>query len=240
VEHAKRERGRILMKESMPQSEPKQKNRRRIFGRYAAGIAVVLTVAITVSFLNGSYSVAEPVQLRPYDGLTLYRAFFFGQGPVVSKIPSLSKVARYFPTDYKNLEGPITNYIRKKDPTFFEQFGRDIQSGDRVKVSAAIRRGNRLQKEALIEVTKNSRTQFASQVRRLQSRPGPASEPEPENDANVAVEVVVWVALFVAIVIWLVAEKTPPNELKGLRFEQYVDEIVRTMPRTGAVREARP
>src|SRR5262249_12647774 len=180
------------------------------------------------------------VTQRPYDGITIYRGLFFGSGPVVNKIPSLRKVAGYYPPEYKALEGPITNYIKKKDPNYFVTFAADIQSGDRARVAAAIRRTNQLQREALLEVTKNQQTPLAQQARRLRENPATPKEPEPENDANVAVEVVVWVALFVAIVIWLVAQPRP-TDLKGLRFEQYVDEIVRVMPNQRAtVREARP
>lgn len=220
----------------------RQLRRPVILKQLAEVVALVVTAAIIVSMINGGYSTPAQVQLRPYDGVTLYRGLFFGTGPVVSKLPTLSKVAPYFPAEYKNLEGPITNYIKKKDPAYFDKFADDIQSGDRVRVAAAIKRTNQIQKEALIEVTKNSRTPIASQVRRIATTRVPAGEPEPENDANVAVEVVVWVALFVAIVVWLVAEKTPPTELKGLRFEQYVNEITTSLPKNQrpTVREARP
>ena len=211
--------------------------------RIAEAIAIVVAIAIMFTLINGGYSTPAQVRIeRPYDGVTIYRGLFFGNGPVVSKLPTLRKVAGFYPPEYKALETPVINYIKSKDPTYFDKFAADMQSGDRARVADAIKRTNQLQKEALLAVTKNQRSTLAQQVQRLKVNPAPASEPEPENDANVAVEVVVWVALFVAIVIWLVAPQARPTELKGLRFEAYVDEITRAMPKyqRAPVREARP
>ena len=224
------------MKESAPQSKSTRQKRSTIFRRVSSGIAVVLAVAVTVSLVNSAHSVQAPVQGAPYDGVTLYRGLFFASGPVASKIPTIRKVAPYLPADYKNLESQIIKYIQAKDPSYFDRFANEIQSGDRVKVANAIVRTNKLQKEAVLEVTKGSKAQFASQVRRLNNPSMTrASDPEAENDANVAAAVEVWLALVVAIagfiVVAFVLLKTKPAELKGLKYEQFVDEIVRAVPR---------
>jgi SdpC family antimicrobial peptide len=213
------------MKGSAPQSESKHQQRATAFRRLSCGVVVVLGVALAVSFINRVYSVPEPVQARPYDGVTLYRGLFFASGPVAGKIPSIGKVASYLPAEYKNLEGQIIKYIQGKDPNYFVGFAKEIQSGDRVRVAAAIKKTNKLHREALIETTKNSNTQFASQVRRLKDQP----EPEPETAKDVATIVCLYVPIVVGSA---VATKAPPNELKGLSFERYVDEIVRTVPKT--------
>jgi SdpC family antimicrobial peptide len=220
------------MKENALPSEAKHQQRATAIRRLGSGVAVVLAVALTVTLINSVYSVPAPVPAVPYDGVTLYRALFFASGPVASKIPTIQKAAPYLPKEYKNLEGQIIKYIQGKDPNFFVGFAREIQSGDRVRVAAAIKNTHKLQKEALLEVTKNSKAQFATQVRRLKVQQEP--EPEAENDANVAVEIIVFVVLFVAV-LWE-SPQSRANAQKGLSFERYVDEIVRAVPKTAEVK----
>ncbi len=218
------------MRELVSQSDI---SRATFFKRLSGGLAILLALAMSISLISRVYSVPQRVQVRPYDGVTLYRGLFFASGPVAGKISTLGKVSRYFPPEYKSLENPIIKYIQEKDPKFFDRFAQEIQSGDRVRVAAEIRSTNKLQREALLAVTKNSTTPFALKARRLVNPT--EKEPEAENDANVAIEVLVFVLVFV-VAFWA----APPDELKGLTFERYVDEIVRAVPRMPAVREARP
>jgi len=223
----------LLMNESALPSEAKFQPRAIAFRRLGAGLAIVLAVVLTLSFINSVYSVREPEQARAaYDGVTLYRGLFFASGPVASKIPTIQKAAPYLPADYKKLEPQIIRYIQKKDPAYFDNFAKDIQSGDRVRVAEAIKRTSKLQREALLEVTKNSQVGFGAQVRRLRVQQQP--EPEAENDANVAVEILVFVVLFVTV-FWE-SPKSRPTELKGLSFERYVDEVTRAVPKVRNVR----
>jgi SdpC family antimicrobial peptide len=202
-------------------------NRATIIRRLSSGLALLLALTVTITFIDRAYSVpAATVQKTPYDGLALYRGLFFASGPVASKIPTIQKAAPYLPADYKNLEGQITKYILSKDPKYFDKFANDIQSGDRVRVADAIRRTGKLQREAMLSITQKSRTNFATNVGRLrEERP-----PEAENDGNVAVEIVVFVLLFVTI-FWN-SPKSRPNELKGLSFDRYVNEIVTAVPKS--------
>jgi SdpC family antimicrobial peptide len=223
------------MNEISPQTESRQLPRAAIVRRLSSAVAIVAAVAVTISFINSVYSDPQKVQAaRPYDGLTLYRALFFASGPVAAKIPTIQKAAPYLPADYKNLEGQITKYIQAKDPAYFDNFARDIQSGDRVRVSEAIKRTSKLQREAMLAVTTRSKAQFATQVRRLRVEKEP--DPEAENDANVAVEVLVFVLIFVTV-FWE-SPKSRPTQLKGLSFERYVDEVTRAVPKAQTLKSA--
>lgn len=203
--------------------------RATIFRYLSTVLAVALSVTLIAAFIDKAYSVPTPVQAVRYDGITLYRGLFFGSGPVASKIPSIGKVAPYFPAEYKNLEGQITRYIQAKDPNYFNRFAVEIQSGDRLRVAEAIRNTNKLQKEAMIAATRDSRTAFAAQVRRLSDQRRPSAEPEPEVIKDFATCII----LFAHIVTENVGGIKPPlRELKGLSFEKFVDEIVRAVPRT--------
>jgi SdpC family antimicrobial peptide len=231
------------MNEDTVQNESNRSHRLVRVIRFSSVLALLLATALVISLINRTPSVTAQKIAKPYDGLTIYRGLFFASGPVASKVPTVTKSAKYLPAEYKAMESQIITYIRTKDPAYFERFGQEMQSGDRVRVADAIKKTNLLQKEALLSLTKNSRTSFATQVQRLKDpeavrRSSKAEPDEPENDANVAVEAVVWVALFVVVFIWLVAPKTA-TELKGLKFDQYVDEVVRAVPKA-QLREAMP
>jgi SdpC family antimicrobial peptide len=182
---------------------------------------------LALEFINHGYTAPQRNAGTPYDGETLFRGLFFGSGPVAAKIPTVGKVAPYFPSDYRNLENQIIKNIQGKDPGFFDRFAKEIQSGDRVRIAAAIKSANQVNRDALLEVTKSSKTAFASQVRasRAGAQPSPTSTPEPNKD--VAIIVILYVPVFTSAV----TAKLPPNLEKGLTFERYVDEIARGVPK---------
>ncbi len=197
-----------------------------IFKSLSAAVAVVVAVALTVSLVNRVYSLPQRPEATPYDGVTLYRALFFASGPVANRIPTIVRVGPYLPSEYKDLEGQLIEYIRGKDQNFFDRFAREIQSGDRVRVLAAIKSANALQKESVIAVTSNSRTRFASEVRRERAA---AAEPSPQPSPGVITDLASC-AIIVAIVHVLTGPSVP-SELKGLSVERYIDEIVRAVPK---------
>lgn len=215
------------MEESQLRNDSVGRVRLRIVWRLSSVIAIVVAVSVTISvFSNGP----TPVAAAPYDGVTVYRALFFASGPLASKIPTIKKAAPYLPASYKSLEGQVIKYIQTNNPKFFDNFGKEIQSGDRVRVAAAIRSVRPLQKEALLAVTKSQKGQFSSNVARLRVE----NPPEAENDGNVAVEVLVFVLIFVTV-FW----ESPKNgrmSLQGLTFDRYVDEVVRAVPKSPQVR----
>lgn len=199
------------------------------------GVASLLLILLVFAVVNHGVSTAQrPAQRAEqrtgqlqYDGITLFKGLFFASGPVPSRIPTIGRVAPYFPSEYKNLESQVITSIQRRDPTFFDRFAGDIQSGDRVRISAAIKEGNKLHRQTLLEITKGSRTQFATQVRGLAAlrESDPEPSPEPQKDVGVIV------CLFVPIVVSAVTVKLPPNLQKGLSFERYVDEIARGLAR---------
>ena len=210
-----------------------EEKRRMLLKRFSGAVALLLAIAVTLSLIDRAYSVPQLTRLKPYDGVTLYRGLFFASGPFASRVPTTQKIAPYLPAEYKSLESQTITYIQKNDPKFFDNFAREIQSGDRVRIAAAIRNATKLQKQAIAAETKNSRTPFAAQVRSYSLRT--EREPEAENDANVAVEVVVWVAVLVVILAFWV--KAPPEQIKGITFEKYVNEIANAVPKAPTVRQ---
>lgn len=198
--------------------------------RFNRGIAIVVALAIAATCTEPVQSALPAVPGESYDGASLYRSLFFAKGPLAAKIPTLRRVSPRIPAEYKKVEPEVIEYVRQRDPQFFNQFATEVQSGDRVRVANAIKAAHAIHMQALAAVTRNSKTQLASEVSRLRAeRP-----PEAENDANVAVFVLVWVAIFV-VVFWN-SPAQRANALKGLTFERYVDEVVRAIPRAPVVR----
>lgn len=215
-----------------PDSRRASRNRHTLTPRLLyQGIAGLIVLWLVFAVVNHGVSTAQRTAQRTgqfqYDGITLFKGLFFASGPVPSRIPTLGRVAPYFPSEYKNLESQVIRSIQGKDPTFFDRFAGDIQSGDRVRISAAIKEGNKLHRQTLLEITKGSRTPFASQVRGLAAlrESDPEPSPEPAKDVGVIV------CLYVPIVVSAVTVKLPPNLQKGLSFERYVDEIARGLAR---------
>ncbi len=81
-----------------------------------------------------------------YDGETIFRGVMFGVGPVAKLFPEYYSA----PQDGNKQDaskndnravGPeqrIIDAFRAQDPAFFEKFGKDMQSGDHVKINQAI------------------------------------------------------------------------------------------------------
>ncbi|MDB4951460.1 MAG: hypothetical protein JWM27_4109 [Gemmatimonadetes bacterium] len=114
----------------------------------------VLTVT-TVAVLGGAASVAGFAPNRAvraearaaYDGETVFRGVFFGEGPVAARLPEMWKERRL--GTYSGavgaahataaVEDEIVAEMRLRDPAFFDRFGAALQSGRHVAVDQAMR-----------------------------------------------------------------------------------------------------
>jgi SdpC family antimicrobial peptide len=192
-------------------------------------VAAALSVALIFTAVGNGQIVKAPATSAA-QGQTLYKALYFGDGPLAAKINTVKKISTLLPADYKALEGSMITYIQKNNPTFFATFATEMQSGDRVRVAAELKAAYPIQKQAMVAVTKTSQTPYAKQVQQMVTSKKLAAEPsEPENDANVDVEAVV--ILFVLVLIAVVWLQRPPTELNGVTFDSFVDEIVRAVPK---------
>ena len=94
----------------------------------------------TVAWASPGSTAAPAASARQirYDGETLFRGLFFRQGPVAERLPSLS-IAPMPPTGQGALVlDTLIAKMRASDPQFFSRFARGIQSGNRLRVLAAI------------------------------------------------------------------------------------------------------
>ncbi|GAA2878600.1 hypothetical protein GCM10010517_40670 [Streptosporangium fragile] len=107
--------------------------------------AAVLTTQATPAQAVGNAPATAPHNVlaqQSYDGETVFRGLFLGIGPVAEKFPEFPKP----PVDLlKQQEQAAEKYIaaiRADDPAFFDTFGTDMTSGDRVRVLAAMTSAN--------------------------------------------------------------------------------------------------
>jgi len=80
-----------------------------------------------------------------YDGETLFRGIFFAQGPVADQFPEIWKdqqnidfVEQMNTRQVRESATAFMAGMRAKDPTFFDRFASDIQSGNPVLVDDAL------------------------------------------------------------------------------------------------------
>jgi len=180
-----------------------------------------------------------------HDGELIFRGFFFLSGPIPARVAALQRIERYVPADYKALERPVIRNITATHPGFFEKFAEEMKSNDHVRVAAALKDAQEIQRTALLDVTKGSTRKFDKDLRvaldrglSVKTRPKGVpqlSQPDVDSlsdvDNNVAFEIVTFVALVVLVVILAMAKDPQAQALKrGLNFERVVDQVVTAMP----------
>ena len=106
--------------------------------------------ASTPQSVGGHYdsgvSRPQPVAAH-YDGETLYRGLYFAQGPVAELFPDVPR-----PTTSAARTAAINaivNRVRTQHPEFFAEFALAMQSGNRVKIRAALDNADAVTREAV-------------------------------------------------------------------------------------------
>ncbi len=83
-----------------------------------------------------------------YDGETIFRGLYFGQGPVAQKFPEIWKQERYLERkrlltekdekQISEIQNKIVARLREEDKDFFDHFGKTLQSGDHVAIQKTL------------------------------------------------------------------------------------------------------
>lgn len=118
-------------------------------------LVLVAAVAMLLSLFRiggaaaetGAEQASPQAQAVKYDGETLFRGLFFGQGEVAAKHPNLTPKAKIDAAGAKVLDKLVAQ-MKKQDAGFFASFADLVQSGDRVAIQQGIRAGVVLLKEA--------------------------------------------------------------------------------------------
>jgi SdpC family antimicrobial peptide len=121
-------------------------------------LAVILTVLMVFSATGNAWTQTSAAAAR-YDGETIFRGVLLGDGPVAKLFPefwgraqlaSYQKLAaeRGSQEQLATAKQQIIDMLRTQDPTFFNRFGSEMQSGDPIRIQQAITEaGSRLQKQ---------------------------------------------------------------------------------------------
>jgi SdpC family antimicrobial peptide len=136
------------------------------------GLAVLL--ASLILYLGCAVpATAKPQTTEPqpnlqYDGETIFRGVFLDDGPVAKLFPEIWEnptIVGYRDQALKAgsedqaaaTRQALIAALQAEDPTFFDRFGKEMQSGDRIRIKAAMTEaGSRLTKQADILVKRNS------------------------------------------------------------------------------------
>ena len=128
-----------------------------------AFVATIALVALVAGITLGAPSAAASrgvgavrVERQAWDGETLFRGLFFGEGPVAQLFPEVwkpiqAKAGYQKDPRVREIEDRIIAYIRQNEPLFFDRFQRAMTSGDHLTIQEGLAEGGRLIQEALEE-----------------------------------------------------------------------------------------
>ena len=99
---------------------------------------------------------AQPPSPSHFDGVTVFRGIYFGNGPVARLLPEIwdaPSVRHIRPalTSPKTLavEAQLIHRLQQRDPRFFDRFASQLQSGNPVMVSAGLHEANSTLRDVL-------------------------------------------------------------------------------------------
>lgn len=115
-----------------------------------AAILLTFTVRPAVAAQSSAVATAaaRSAAAARYDGEAIFRGLVFGQGPVAKLFPELANTPVATPQQAAAID-MIVGEMRTLDQGFFDRFGREMQSGSRVRIRAAIDEANTLGERAV-------------------------------------------------------------------------------------------
>jgi SdpC family antimicrobial peptide len=121
---------------------------RRLVAVGLAGALIVAGSAVPAGGAARSEGAAAEAAAPRFDGPTIFRGLYFGVGPAADLIPEQSDGLKTVP-EVASIQRSVEARIARIDPGFFVRFGREMQSGDPVRVSRALEDSALLLKDAL-------------------------------------------------------------------------------------------
>lgn len=193
----------------------------------------LFTISLALLMILTATANASPQEAASrYDGETVFRGVLLNDGPVAKLFPEFWESAQL--ATYRKLAAErgseqqaalarqkVIDMLRAQDPTFFNRFGIEMQSGDPLRIQEAITEaGSRLQKEV------SSKLLTAS------------AGPDAPIDLDVATKIeyyyyvaaaaVVVIVIAGALVVTLVAAD-PTNSNSNLLRDEYVGQIAQRL-----------
>ncbi len=129
---------------------------RKFLALVAAGAVVIGTpVVANASVFSAPITQESTVSERPYDGVELFSAIYFGTGPAVEAIPELNTMFEGVDTEnagMEHLRGELVEKLEEQDPEFFVEFADGVYSGDHLTIQATLQSTGEQIYEALAEL----------------------------------------------------------------------------------------
>ncbi|MFF5114693.1 hypothetical protein [Streptosporangium sp. NPDC000509] len=114
-----------------------------------AGAVVVPVHAAGAS--AGAVVAGAGAVVSAYDGESVYRGLILGIGPVAERFPEIMRPAGGVTAKQEAFASAMVAAISKKDPAFLASFGREMTSGDHVRIDRAFTKAQNLTKDVLAE-----------------------------------------------------------------------------------------
>lgn len=210
-----------------------------LFSRSLLSWVFLPVLALTVIVMGGCTTDIITPELEDtagskteYDGEVLFRALFFGQGDLSTAL---------FPEVWRNenieaKRGPhdpeviafredVVEWVASNHSAFFAKFGRELQSGDHVRVDATLNAAGGMLEKAIYAV--------GDEEVLAATKEGHIS---PMDQTCIFVYRTLAVAIHYAAVVWRVRVAAVPAKIKetgALQREQFVDIVARRLAWTG-------
>lgn len=141
----------------------------RARGVQRALLALALAVGVPLSaYADGS--TPRPAAHARYTGEQLFRGIMLGNGPVSMVIPEVRDFIR--PQNFvsnpvvlrtmDDMSDRVVAAVRQYDPSFLDAFGRDMQSGDRIRIQRSLEQARLVTRKAVQALPEMQRIEAAS------------------------------------------------------------------------------
>jgi SdpC family antimicrobial peptide len=176
-----------------------------MFRRFLASSLIATTLLAGCATEPSGPTVDRTEELASFTGEQLYLATLFGVGPARDTVPSVASYADETITigaeAQRSLE-ELVGQIAAAHPQFFADFARDIRSGDRVAIRAALVRAGEVTKTVVEQVHQIDAEELARNGNIAVSRKGRPSDPDDATGpVAVSVAAIIVVAAVIAIVV---------------------------------------
>jgi SdpC family antimicrobial peptide len=164
------------------------------------GLAVLLASLMLYTGLAVPATAQSPTTTQParYDGETVFQGVFLDDGPVAKLFPEIWEnptvvgyrdqvmQANTVEQVAAGQQALITD-LRTQDPTFFDRFGKEMQSGDRIRIQRAMSEANQRLTKLFAEAAERS--------------PNPSKRLWVDTAVAIDYVVAVWAAILAVIVV---------------------------------------
>jgi SdpC family antimicrobial peptide len=191
----------------------------------SASLAYALGPSLAWASGGATTAPAASAPVIRYDGETLFRGLFFRQGPIGQNLPDLA-IAPAAPTgDGITAVDTLIAQMRKSDPGFFDRFATGIQSGNRLKILAAVKDAQAVFDNALVTAYHAVKVAKGGQIGYCVFGPILLAVAAVVVLVYLGAGVVVLAVAAAAVVVWVYYYAPAADAASRLKLEKWVNQI---------------